>query len=68
MFFEILHPKKESPTTQTNKSNKIEEVTQDGEDITKEVEVEEEANQMSLDVKNVTNWTKDPLNVQRRNT
>ena len=63
-----MDPKKESPATQTNRSNKIEDVTQEGEDLTKEVEVEEEEKKLSLDVTNVTNWVIDPLNVQRRKT
>ena len=63
-----MQPKKESPTTQTNRSSKIEEVTQEGEELTKEVEVEEEAKKLSLDVTNVTNCIIYPLNVQRRKT
>ena len=63
-----MQPKKESLVTQTNRRNKIEEVTQEGEHLTKEVEVEEEEKKMYLDVTNVTNWVIDILNVQSRKT
>jgi hypothetical protein len=52
---ESLQPKKESPSTQINRRSNIEEVNQEGEDLTKEVEVEEEVEKLSLDATNVTN-------------
>ena len=58
----------ESPTTQVTRSNKTGEMTQEEEDLTKEVEVEEEETKLYLDVTNVTIWVIDPLNVQRRKT
>ena len=58
-----MQPKRENPTNQITRSNKIGEMNQEEEDLTKEVKVEEEAKKLSLDVTNVTNWVIDPLNV-----
>ena len=43
-------------------------MNQEEEYLTKEVEVEEEENKLSLDVTNVTNWVIDLLNAWRRKT
>ena len=43
-------------------------MTQEGEYLTKEVEVEEEETKLYLDVTNVTNWVIDLLNSRRRKT
>ena len=43
-------------------------MTQEEEELTKEVEVEEEAKKLSLDVTNVTNWVIDLLNARKRKT
>ena len=63
-----MQPKRENPTTQITKSSKTGEMTQEEEDLTKEVEVEEEAKKLSLDVTTVTNWVIDILNARRRKT
>ena len=47
-------------------SNKKGEMTQEEEDLTKEVQVEEEAKKLSLDVTTVKNWVIDILNAWRR--
>jgi hypothetical protein len=51
---------------QISKSSQIREVIQEVEDSTKEVEVEEEAGRLSIDVTNVTGWVTDLLNVLKR--
>ena len=63
-----MQPKKESPTTQTNRSSKIKEATQEGEDLTKEVEVEDEVEKLLLDATNATSWAISLLSVQGRKT
>ena len=63
-----LQPKRESPTIQIRRSNKVGEMNQEEEYLTKEVEVEEEENELSLDVTNVTKWVIDLLNARRRKT
>ena len=56
----------ESPVTLTIKSSMVEEVTLEEEDLTKEGEVEEEPEELSIGVTNATSWGIDHLNVQRR--
>ena len=46
----------------------VEEVTLAEEDLTKELEVEEEEEKLSLDATNVTSWGASHLNVQEKNT
>ena len=58
----------ESPVTLTSKRNIVEEVILAEEDLTKEVEVEEEAEKLSLDATNATSWGISHLNVQGRKT
>ena len=63
-----MEPRGESPVTLTSKSNMVEEVSLVEEDLTKEVEVEEEAKKPSLDATNATSWGISHLNVQGRKT
>ena len=60
---EDLESIEESSVTLTSKSSMVEEVTLVEEDLTKEVEVEEEAEKLLLDVTNATSWGIDHLNV-----
>ena len=65
---EDLESRGESSVTLTRKSSMVEEVTLEEEDLTKEVEAEEEAEKLSIGVTNATNWGIDRLKVQRRKT
>ena len=58
--------KGESPVTLTSKSSMVEEVSLAEEDLTKEVKVEEKAEELSIGATNETSWGIDHLNVQRR--
>ena len=51
-----MYPREASPTTLTNTSSMVEEVTQEEEDLTKGAEVEEEAERLSIGATNATNW------------
>ena len=53
----------ESPLTLTSKRNMVEEVNLAEEDLTKEVEVEKEAEELSIGATNETSWGIDHLNV-----
>ena len=57
-----------SPITLASKSSMAEEVILAEEDLTKEVEVEEEAEKLSLDATNATSWGISHFNVQGRKT
>ena len=46
----------------------VEEVILEEEELTKEVEVEEEAEELSIGAKNATSWGIDHFNVQGRKT
>ena len=65
---EYLESREESQVTLTSKSSMVEEVTLVEEDLTKEVEVDEEVEELSIGATNATNWGIDHLNVQRRET
>ena len=52
----------------TSKSIMVDEVTLAEEDLTKEVEVEEEAEELSIGVTNATSWNINHLSVQGRKT
>ena len=58
----------ESPVTLTSKRSMVEEVTLVEEDLTKEVEEEKEAEELSIGATNATSWGIDHLNVQGRKT
>ena len=58
----------ESPINLTSKSIMVEEVTLAEEDLTKEVEVEEEVEKLSLDATNATSWGISRLNVYKKRT
>ena len=60
--------KEESLVTLTNKISMVEEVTLAREDLTKEVEVEEESKKLSLDATNETSWGISHLSVRGRKT
>ena len=60
--------KGEIPVTLTRKNNMVDEVTLVEEDLTKEVEVEKEANELSIGATNETSWGINHLNVQGRQT
>ena len=62
---EGLQPKKESLAAQINRSSKIEVVTQEEEDPTKEVEVEGEVEKLPFIAISATNWVTGPLNAQK---
>ena len=62
---EGLQPKEESLVAQINGSNKTEAMTQEEEDLTKEVEVEEGVEKIPFVAINATNWVIGPLNAQR---
>lgn len=64
MVKEGLQPKEESLVVQFNRSSKIEVVTQEEEDLTKEVEVEQEVKKLPFIVISATNWVIGPLNSQ----
>ena len=51
--------------TQISKGSQRKVVEEEEEDLTKEVEVEEEAERLTTGVTNVTNWVTDLLNVLR---
>ena len=53
----------ESLVTLTSNINMVEEVTLVGEDLTKEVDVEEETKELSIGATNETSWGIDHLNV-----
>ena len=61
-----MEHREESPVTITSKNNMVEEATLIEEDLTKEVEVEEEAEKLSLDATNETSWVISHLSVQGR--
>ena len=61
-----MESREESPVTLTSKSSMVEEVTLVEEDLTKEVEVEEEVEKRSFDATNGTSWGISHLNVQGR--
>ena len=63
---EDLGHREESPVTLTNKRNMVEEVILAEEDLTKEVEVEKEAEELSIGATNATSWGINHLNVQGR--
>ena len=65
---EDLESRGESSVTLTIKSSMVEEVTLAEEDLTKEVEVEEEVEKLSLDATNATSWGIIHLNVHGRKT
>ena len=65
---EDLDHKEESLVTLTNKKIMVEEVILAEDDLTKEVEVEEEAKKLSLDATNATSWGISHLNVQGKKT
>ena len=54
----------ESLITLTSKRSMVEEVTLSEEELTKEVEVEKEAKELSLGATNATSWGINHLNVQ----
>ena len=58
-----MQPKRESPTIQIRRSNKAGEMTQEEEYLTKEVEVKEETDELSIGATNATSWGIDNLNV-----
>ena len=58
----------ESPVTLASKRNMVEEVILAEEDLTKEVEAEDEVEKLSLDAINETNWGISRLNVQGKKT
>ena len=58
-----MEHKGESPVSLTSERSMLEEVTLEEEDLTKEVEVEEEAEKPSLDAINATSWGISHLNV-----
>ena len=60
---EYLESTKESLVTLTSKKSMVEEVTLAEEDLTKEVEVEKEAEELSIGATNETSWGIDHLNV-----
>ena len=60
--------KEESPVTLARKSSMVEEVILAEEDLTKEVEVETEAEELSIGATNATSWGINHLNVQGRKT
>ena len=55
-----------SPITLSSKSNMAEEVILAEEDLTKEVDVEDVAEKLSLDATNATNWGISHLSVQEK--
>ena len=61
-----MESREETPVTLTRKSGMVEEVTLVEEDLTKEVEVEEGAEELSIGATNATSWGIDHLNVQVR--
>ena len=63
---EDLEHKGESLVTLTSKSSMVEEVTLEEEDLAKEVEVEKEAEELSLGATNAPSWGINHLNVQGR--
>ena len=65
---EYLENREEIPITLTSKGSMVEEVTLAEEDFTKEVEVEKEAKELSIDATNATSWGIDHFNVQGRKT
>ena len=58
--------REESPVTLNSKRNMVEEVILVEEDLTKEVEVEDKVERLSLGATNETSWGIDHLNVQIR--
>ena len=57
-----------SPITLVSKSSMVEEAILAREDLTKEVEVEDEAEKLSLDSTNAASWGISHLNVQEKKT
>ena len=60
---EYLDRREESPITLTSKSSMVEEVILAEEDLTKEVEVEDKEERLSLGATNATSWGINHLNV-----
>ena len=58
----------ESLVTLTSNFSMVEEVNLEEEGLTKEVEAEEEVDELSIGVTNATSWGIERLNVQRRKT
>ena len=58
-----MYHRRESPVTLTSKSSMVEEVTLAKDDLTKEVEVEKEAEELSICATNATRWGINHLNV-----
>ena len=63
---EYLDHRKERPVTLASMSSMVEEVTLVEEDLTKDVEVEDEVEKLSLDATNATNWGISHLSVQEK--
>ena len=62
---EIFLHKRMVKETQINKGSERKKVASEEEDLTREVEVEEEAKRQSTGVTDVTNWVTNLLNVLR---
>ena len=60
--------REESPVTLASKNSMVEEVILVEQDLTKEVEVEEEAEKLSLDATNAISWGISHLNVEGKRT
>ena len=63
-----MEHREESLVTLTSKRNMVEEVIIAEEDLTKEVEVEDEAERLSFGATNATSWGISHLNVQEKKT
>ena len=63
---EYLDHRKERPVTLASTSSMVEEVTLVEEDLTKDVEVEDEVEKLPLDATNATNWGISHLSVQEK--
>ena len=63
-----MDDKEGSPITLGSKRSMVDEVILAEEDLTKEVEVEDEAKKLSLDVTDATNWGISHLSVHERKT
>ena len=61
-----MYHREGSPITLASKRSMAEEVILEKEDLTKEVEVEDEAEKLSLDATNATGWGISHLSVQGR--
>ena len=65
---EDLDHREESPVTLASNSSMVEDVILAEEDLTKEVEVEEEAEKLFIGATNATSWGISHLSVQERKT